>query len=288
MAEEQQVEPVADDDADLDAGFAGDVGKPTPDGATATGTPPADPAPEPAPEATPEPEPADPVALLKQQIADLEAKHRKDWDKAYGKVGNLETMLRQLQSQGSDIEVTEDIVADLMSDFPELGAAQLKSFQKFAEKLKGSKAAPVQPATAAAPDAAQIEALVQEQVNTRLRTSAREELAVEHEDWETVVGLPDEGGRLPDTDYRKWLAAQPKDYQDRINNSWNPRMLAKSITTFKETKKAAPPAVKPSAPSPRQERLKAAVVPRGSAGTAPEPSDQDDFEAGYRYRERAG
>lgn len=58
--------------------------------------------------------------------------------------------------------------------------------------------------------------------------TAQEILSKLHPDWEEIVGPKDSK-----TPYRKWLATQLADYQAIIEESWNPAIVAESISKFK-------------------------------------------------------
>lgn len=223
---------------------------------------------------------------LSTQIESVRADAQKNLDKAFGKVGGLERILNDLRSAtpaGITVEVSDDIVADIREEFPELGEKTLSAFKKFAAKLKGTGA------QAAPFDTGQVVSLVDE----RARQLQRDILSIKHEDWETIVGLPDAEGKVPDTEYRRWLAKQPQEVRDRLANSWDARAIAKSIDQFKADAKkandeaaeaaraAAAKATAKPAPSARKRALEAAASPRGEGGRPAAPTEEDEFQAGF-------
>lgn len=289
VVEEVSAAPAAataeSEDAEFSSGFTGE--------ATGVTPPPAEaPAEEVAAEAPAAPEyvqvtkaQLDSFLGLSTQIEQIRADSQKKIDTAFGKVGGLERRLQEMQSAtpaGYAIEVTDDIVADLVEEFPELGAKTLGAFKKFAAKLKGTGA------QSASFDPNAVAPLITESA----RSLQRDILSIKHEDWETVVGLPDAAGVVPDTEYRKWLAQQPAEAQAKLSGSWDAREIAKSIDSFKAAAKAATErAAKEAAdkaaalvakPSARQRTLAAAAnAPRGEGGHPAAPTEDDEFNAGF-------
>jgi len=209
------------------------------------------------------------------EIDAIKADTRKGIDRALGNYGELQRTLATLQSatpQGYTVDVTDDIVADIKAEFPELGDLTLKAFKQFASKLKGSAPAPVQPAI----DPEQFAQQVSKAVQAQYIAAETEALLDDYPDWRAIVGGADD----KDNAYRQWLVAQPAEYQARLVSTNSAAVISKSIATFqKATAKPAAPAAKPA--STRQARIEAAVVPRGSGGSAPAPTGQDDFAAGF-------
>lgn len=222
------------------------------------------------------------LKALSTQIEQIRAEAKKGIDTAHGRHGELVRKLQEIQSAtpaGYEVEVTDDIVADLAEEFPELGQKALSAFKKFAGKLKGTKPAGV--------DTAEVE----KRIVAQRQEIAREVLDITHEGWEETVGLPDAQGNIPDTAYRRWLANQDEDYRKEVTSTWSAAKLAKSIDKFKRDEKAAAekavaaakaaaPAAKPTAT--RSDRLAAAVTPKGESGAAPAPTSDDEFEAGFK------
>lgn len=272
-------EPIETDD-EFNAGFS--------DQAAPTETP-AEPEPETTPEAPPaaepEPEPEPELATLtKAQLDDLlqkanrideiNGKLEKQFGTAFGKIGGIERVLQQLQSSGvagGKVEITDEIVADLTAEFPEMGALVKRSLEKLVEKL------PTHGGAAPAIDPSEF-AKVEERAVTRARQMITEEtLDDTHAGWREVIGLPNAEGKIPETEFRKWLANQPEDYRNRVNKSFSAVTIGKAIDDFQETtKKAAAQA------EARRARTAAGVTPRGTGGHQPAPSDDDEFNAGFR------
>lgn len=216
-------------------------------------------------------------------IDSLRTEHRKELDKAFGKVGGLERTLSALQSAtpaGYNVEVTDDIVADLKAEFPELGDLTLKALTKFAGKLKGTA-----PATQ---DPKETEAIVSQ----RLVAMQVEALEEDHPDWRVVVGDKDSNN-----EYRQWLAKQPAEYQQKLASTNSASVIAKSITRFQADAKTAADAAATAAAAVAAEaekaaaaeakknstrqRLAAAAAEKTTGATAA-PESEDDFDAGFK------
>lgn len=218
------------------------------------------------------------------EISQIKADQRKELDRAFGKVGGLERMFKELQSatpQGLTVDVNDDVVADLKAEFPELGDLTLKALKKFATGMKGT-------APASGQDPQQIEAAI----SGRIRAMQEEALDDEHPDWRALVGDPD-----TDTEYRKWLAKQDAAYQQRLNATNSAAIISRSITKFKSdaaastvaaeaaakaqaTKDAADKAAREAA-NARRQRLESATTERGAGGHLPAATEDDDFNAGF-------
>lgn len=218
------------------------------------------------------------LKAMSTQIDTIRADHRKELDKAFGKVGGIERTLTALQAAtptGYTVDVTDDVVAELAEVFPELGKMTLEALKKFASKLKGT-APPA--AVAAEVDPKQVRTTVETQI-VAIQTEVLED---EHPDWRTIVGDKDSNN-----DYRKWLAKQPAEYQQKLVSTNSAAVIGKSIVKFKaeaaEVAKAA--AVKVAAdkavPSTRKQRLEAAATPRGAGGHTTDDTE-DPFEEGFK------
>lgn len=219
------------------------------------------------------------------EVDQIRTDHRKEFDKVFGKIGGMDRTLATIQAAtpaGYAVEVTDEVVADLAKEFPELGGLALKAFKAFASKLKGT--APVATA-AAAPDPAVIEATVQ----TRLVALQSEDLEDARPEWRTITGAPDSK-----TAYRAWLATQPLEYQAKLASTNSAAVIARSIDKFEAhtvaaskeataaAEKAAAEAKAKAAGDKRRSVLSAAVSPKGSAAHAAPAGGEDDFEEGFK------
>ena len=213
-------------------------------------------------------------------IKTLGADPAKRLDQAFGKVGGLERTLKELQAatpHGYAVEVTDDIVADISAEFPEIGAGTLKAFKVFASKLKGTAA----PATV---DPKVFEEQMRTVASDHMRTLQIEALREDYPNWLEIVGTKDST-----TPYRKWLSEQPADYQTKLTSTDSALVISKSLQKFEAAQaaakviadKAAADALKNKTPSARQKLLESAVVVRGAGGTPPGKSEDDEFNEGF-------
>ncbi len=201
---------------------------------------------------------------------ELKASQAQALDKVFGKIGGLERVLQQYQSEtasGKPVEITEEDVAEISQEFPELGASTLKVLQKVAGKLKGTGGIQ-QPAF----DPKQFD----DEVGKRVAVARQEiEHAMEiklltsrHDDWEKVAHSPE---------FNDWLKGQPNNVQDRVNHTWDSLYVAKVMDEFKDYRKKAES-------NKRQSRIDAAVTPKTMGGVAPGATEDDDFMSGFHAR----
>lgn len=209
---------------------------------------------------------------------------------AFGKFGPLTQMINELKAstpKGQAVELPADIVSELEAEFPDTGLAG------------GVKAALVK-ALKGQIGTGKTDAVPEEVFKSRLEdwavNRAAEDLEEAHPKWREIVGAVAKG-QDPDSahPFRAWLAKEPKDYQDKINNTMNPTVIANAITKFQASQREAAkksaviakPAVKPK-PSKkvllRKNRIQQSVQPKG-LGTPPpaqRQSEEDAFASGFR------
>lgn len=194
--------------------------------------------------------------------------------KAFGTMGNLKQVVDRLQTQapaGVNVEIPPDAFAELEQDFPEVAAKIRSGIEK---TLKGVKGGAPAPNIDAMGDVARAE-LVKREVDTLDET---------HPGWRQTIGAPQDSAHP----FRAWLVKQPAEYQQRINSTYSSAVIGRAIDRFETEKKAAeapPPATRPTAPRlvARNDRIRAAVQPRGDGGTPPPPrTDNDEFLDGWK------
>lgn len=228
-----------------------------------------------------EPDSVDQLTAAYQRIDELEAKHKKHSDDVYGRVGMLEQLLKaQARTPaGKKVQVKLEDFGEFGSEYPDFAQAQLKVINKALSELEVTglsqefTADLIKNAKTVAEQAAEARAL-RDQVH-----SCREDLDETHPGWADIVGLPEkderEGGVPPDTEYRRWLKTQPKEYADRVLGSYRAVVIGKSLDKFADYQKAqqklrlAPKASVPPISS-RQHRLSAAI-PARTSGAVPAP-----------------
>ena len=211
-----------------------------------------------------EPSVADKLEALKAEVKAM--KESGDPDavrKLHGEIGNINRTIKQMQAPApAEAPATDDLAealaaADQMAaDFPELGAPMARMLKSIAAKQ-----------THSAPEI-NIDSVVSSKVQELRMKDAIEALAEEHPDFDTVRETPE---------FKTWIASKTPEYQTRLTTTWNPAVVAKGLTEFKEAI-----AVKQK----KQARLAAAVTPQGvpqSPGPSTIPDDQG-FANGYNRK----
>lgn len=280
-------------DAEADAAFAEGftTTEPTPAAPVPTDAAPADTGtPPPADDAAKEPPPAAPkyVQITKAQFDAFEAAAAKvgdfdkKFDKAFGNVGSMQAILKELQAstpKGEAVVLDDAMFADMAEDYPDLAKHQRAILEKV---LKGAVGTGARTASVAP---AEVNRLVAEGV----KTAQIEALEDEYPDWRDIVGAvssPEQAD--PNNAFRKWLGTQPAAYAAKVTATHNASVLAKAIAKFKDAPKVSPPPPKKdAAPNPkdvaRRNNIKAAVQPKGDGNPPPPPKTADDeFEAGFK------
>lgn len=209
------------------------------------------------------------------RIDEISGALEKQFGTAFGKIGGIERVLDQLKSSapaGGKIELSKEIVADLAAEFPEMAELQYKTLQKLVDVLNTRPPAPEVPAAAQPSPVVVDEAAIEQRVR---RTIAEETLDAFDEKWRDTIGLPDSKGAIPDTEFRKWLKTQPKEYATKVESTYSAAVLTDALSKFKAAQTKA---------QGRREVLDAAVDVTGSGGQAPDArsTDDDEFNSGFK------
>ena len=218
-------------------------------------------------------------------LNDLPTQVKRGIDDVNGRFGGLQQLVQSriaATPKGQKVEFSADDFKELREEFPQLADMLLKGLNRSGERMTGT--APTEPTqpTSPAPPVIDVPALT-----IRIRQDlAREELAEEHADWKDVVGLPDAEGKIPNTEFRRWLGTKPQAEQDRVLGTWNPRLIAKTLTDFKEhQQKQAQAAAGGDGGNTRRARVQSGVVPRsagGGAGGPSTPTEEQSFMDGFK------
>jgi hypothetical protein len=243
---------------------------------------------EPKPADTPEAEEPEYVQVTKKDFERLIAsanetdKLKQQLPKVFGTMGNLQQVVTRLQTAtpaGELVEMSEEDAAEMTAEFPELAGMLRAAVNRVLkrQKVKGTgEPEEAKPATATVDRDEILKEVKQGRV--QLELDALDDL---HPDWRTIVGkLGDEN------EFRTWLANQPKEYQDRINSTQSAAITSRAIDKFKAAKEAAAKlTAQPQKPgAARTDRIRDAVQPKGTGGTAPGPtskSAEDYFAEGF-------
>lgn len=196
-------------------------------------------------------------------------------DTAFGKMGGLERVLKQFQEQtptGAAVEITEEDLAELKDEFPELVGPHLKALQRIAGKMRGTGSldeSSIQPLLEKATPG-----LVERVREELIAQTATETLAETHPDWESVIG-----NRLADKpaskEFVEWFGTQPQEYQERLGATMNPVAIGRMIDKFREHQESL------RKQAERRNRFEDAIDPKGDGGHEPPPNGDDAFDAGF-------
>lgn len=186
-------------------------------------------------------------------------------EKSFGKFGELNRTIQQLQQQRSGGQLSAASLKRLSEEFPEMAEMLASDLN---EALSGTGGAgqpafdPDQFDQVLSARVADIKIGLEREMEKRL-------LKREHRDWETVV---------TSDDFKLWRAnVLPAEESERLGNSWDSEFIADKLTEFKAWKgKAA------ASKENKQKRLEAAVTPRGDAGGPPTLNDDEAFLAGFK------
>lgn len=195
-----------------------------------------------APLPAPDPEPT--VVNLAEELKALKAKvaaTNSDPDavrRLHGEIGNINRTLLQLQTPApSPVIDADDAELDAsVEEYPELAGPLVKKIRSLEARLSQ------QPAQQAPED---FDDRVSATVTKIREKDAIEALTEEHPDFQTVRDTPQ---------YKTWLASKPPEFQTRFNTTWNPAVVARGLTEFKDSLKKR---------DSKQHRLAAAVTPQG-------------------------
>lgn len=209
--------------------------------------------------------------------------------KAFGALGNQAKLINELRTQQPatptlrKIEIPKDAFAEMQRDFPELAQQISAALEKSLSGLSGTGAADADPA--------KLESLVAEITAKHTAKHEMEKLDDAHPGWREIVGATDAIRERPNqaNPFRKWLTTKDAAYQTRINSSLSAAVIGRAINLFRtETKASGKPGVATENRSPhdqaRADRIRGAVQPRGDAGAAGKPNDDDEFLAGFNSR----
>lgn len=217
---------------------------------------------EPAPEPEPEPtqEELDKALAERLGIASLAEdlkRLRSSNDKVSGLTGSLKQQIEQFRSQvsqASPVEISEEDFAELKQEYPELSQTLLPGLSRILSRRVPTQQEQVR------------EVLEDKPVGlSREQLSMQDELTMRHEDWREVTRSDD---------YRAWVEALPEAKRRVAENSWSVAAAAAVLDEYKASRA-------PKQTQNRQERLEAAVTPRGKQ-TTPAQTNEDAFTAGFQ------
>lgn len=197
---------------------------------------------------------------------------------AFGKLGSLAQTLKTMQDatgSGEPVTVSEDDLAELKADYPDLTPAIAKSLTRVMARVKGGVrvvSKDVDPE------------LLNGLVDTRAQEVAKkiydeaqiQDLTDDYPDWATTVGK--DGSK---TEFRQWLANEPAEFQVKVKNSKRAVVVARALDKFYDYKKQStqPKPKKKTQAEVRREQLQDAVHERGQDSQHQAQSEEDAFNA---------
>ena len=193
------------------------------------------------------------IAAAEALLGTLRTSQEKSFGTAFGKIGGIE---RTLSSAGVDIDQAD--IDAMRSDGFEVHARALEKIRDLKVVRTGG--------VITDDDRAEMHAKLKRELQT-------EQVSDEHPDWATVAATPE---------FTAWKATQSAADQDRLNNSWSPGFIVKSLSAFKASQ-AKPKPGPADSHSTRRSLIDAAVTPRGTGGN-PAANTEDDFDAGFKQR----
>jgi hypothetical protein len=214
------------------------------------------------PEQTPEPTQELTVADLSAELKALKEKvasSHGDADsvrKLHGEIGNINRTLLEMKAPPPAPVVDTDAAEldALIEEYPDLVGPLVKTLRATQAQLASLQRPPED-----------IDNRVAEKIAALRKEEAAETLAIEHPDYRTLPGTPE---------YENWLSSKTPEFQERFRTTWNPAVVSRGLTEFKESLKKR---------EEKQERLASAITPKGVSRKVGEStlSDEEAIWAGY-------
>lgn len=239
----------------------------------------------PTPEAVePAPEPTrfagrteDEIATLLAEIPSMREGYRKQIDNLAGNYGKLNAAFQRLQQdtpQGEAVAVTDEDLADMSAQFPELAGMTKAALNNVLKRINLRGGTSIDPAAIGE----NVNKLVGERVTSEMVKLNTKFLGVLSPGWDKVIGMPDPvTNEFPKTPYREWLAQQPTDYRQRIADSVDAFEISESIKTF-----SAAQDVVAKKQSQNKQRLTNAIQPTGTVAARGAITEQQAAEAAFQ------
>ncbi len=233
-----------------------------------------------APAAEPELDPEPTVVSLADELKALKAKvaaANSDPDavrRLHGEIGNINRTLKALQTPAKAEEApADDELAAAIKDAEAIAQEMPEIAGPLVKALKASLNRP-QPAQIKSED---IDERVTAAVSKARETDAIEALKEEHPDFMTVRDTPQ---------YKAWLTSKTPEFQERFNTTWNPAVVARGLTEFKDSLKEREEREERERKERerKQSRLATAVTPQGVPQKAGPSviSDEEALMIGYQ------
>ncbi|MEO7665747.1 MAG: hypothetical protein ABIU97_01780 [Dehalococcoidia bacterium] len=216
------------------------------------------------------------LQLVAQEVAGLKDALHRGVSGMGSKVGTIEAALKKVTdgAAGKNIKFTREHFTELSKDFPDIVDMIVSGTNR---GFEGASAAPV----------IDVDAKVSERFNAALPTII--ETVEKRTSMAVMDGLrPGWLAEVQSPAYRGWLESQPKDYFEKVENSWGVDDVYGSLKKFDEFTKQStkPKAVTPVIPA-RPSRFAAAVTPRsagGGGGRSAPNTEEAAMQEGYKSR----
>lgn len=208
-----------------------------------------------------EPTVADELAALKAKVHAMAATNDPDAvRKLHGDIGDINRTLKNLQKSEQapfDEELTAAMTAaeSVADEYPELAGPLVKAIKALGATRQ----------TPAHHEPENVDERISAAVEHRLQKNAIEALQEEHPDYSTVRETPE---------FKAWEKTKTPEFVQKLWASWNPAVVARGLTEFKDSIKAR---------QKKQDRLAGAVTPQGVPSQAKSSTLPDDagFSVGY-------
>lgn len=216
------------------------------------------------------------IETLLAEIPTMKDGYRKQIDNLAGNYGTLKSALQRLQQdtpQGVAVQATDEDMAAFKDEFPELGDMTMKALNNVLKRVN-LRGAAIDPA------------VIDQRVNALVgETISKERVSIHAElldgltpGWKDIVGVPDKVTDVPpQTEYRKWLATQPVDFQQKIGSSNNAFEIGASIKAFQEAQDTAT-----KKREQNKQRLTNAIQPSGSVAARTAISEQQAADLAFK------
>lgn len=205
-------------------------------------------------------------------VATLESRHKAELqrlnDKVFGTVGELKQRIESIK--GVAHELSPKAKERLNANFPELAAMLFDETPTPEPEKKVEVPAPV----------VDVDKVVKETVDNTAKSFERKLLSRDHKDWEQVV---------TSSEFAAWKSTQlTPEESTELDDTWDADLVSERITEFKnwqaEQAKAAEAArLKAEEEKKNQEKLEAAITPRGNPRTVTAKDEDDEESAMVKY-----
>jgi hypothetical protein len=216
------------------------------------------------------------IEALLAEIPSMKDGYRKQIDNLAGNYGALKSAFQRLQQdtpQGAAVQATDEDMAALKGEFPELGDMTQRALNNVLKRVN-LRGAEIDPAVIDQ----RVNALVGETISKERVSIHTELLSGLTPGWQDIIGLPDKAtGVEPQTEYRKWLATQPLDFQQKIKSSNNAFEIGSSVKAFQQAQESIT-----KKREQNKQRLTNAIQPSGSVAARTAISEQQAADLAFK------